>query len=335
MEDLENMDWEALTPLPDNTDELKNIRKNLRRRSFATVLTCFLLAAALILGTLGSERLFLHPGSNTLGIDDCNNLSLTMIAYSELFSPSQIVTGMTWEKNGFASYSLNVQMWENYVMTDCTYRTATLIRNELEFTPGFWNWESANVFARASYPVYHMSENHMQATREKLEKLPDYVQVRGRVSFPEDLTMEQLLAFRDSLEDGHIGWVGIRNAPEDRQCFPLCGMKPFIGGYVWDQVNEHYPCFDLMTEETNAENLETHFKTLLQISMDQCSAGAGIETGFNLYENYYEGVLEYVEENGVMTYGCYVVGSPQQFLDLLDSGAVSLVWLQDAWIDVG
>lgn len=335
MEDLENMDWEALTPLPDNTDELKNIRKNLRRRSFATVLTCFLLAAALILGVFATERMYLHPDSNTLDIEYSNDLSMAMIAYSELFSPSQTVTGMTYEKTGFASYSLTVMMWENYAMMDSVYPTATLKYNKLEFPMGFWDYESVNAFARATYPADHLSDEYQQEIRETLEKLPDYILVRGRVSFPEDLNMEQLLQFRDSLQDGYIGWVGIRNAPEDLQCLPLCGMKPFMGGCVWDQMNEKYPCFDPYTVETNAENLETHFKSLLKLSLDQYNAGTGIEAGINLYANYYEGVLNYVEENGVMTYGCYVVGPPALFLELLDSGAASQVWLQDAWIDVG
>ena len=335
MDNLENMDWEELPPLPDNTDELKTIRKSLRKRSTATVLTCFLLAAALILGVFGAEKLFLHPESNTLGIEYSNDLSMAMIAYSELFTPSQTVTGMTYEKTGFASYSLTVQIYEDYAHMEAAYPTATLKRSKLEFPMGFWNLESVNVFPRASYPVYNLSEEYKQEIRERLEQLPDYILVRGRVSFPEDLTMEQLLEFRDTLKDGYIGWVGIRNAPEDQQCYPLCGMKPFVGGYVWDQMNEYYPCFDLHTEETNAENLETHFKSLLKLSNDQYQTGMGIETGWSIYDNYYEGVLNYVEENGVMTYGCYVVGSPELFLELLDSGAASQVWLQDAWIDVG
>lgn len=335
MDNLDHLDWEELPSAPDNTDELKTIRKSLRKRSIFTVLTCFLLAAALILGVFCAEKLFLHPDSNTLGIEYSNDLAMSMIAYSELFSPSQTVTGLTYEKTGFASYSLSVQMYENYALMDIVYPTATLKRSNLEFPIGFWDYESVNVFARATYPADHVSDEYQQDIREILEELPDYILVRGRVSFPEDLNMEQLLQFRDSLEDGYIGWVGIRNAPEDRQCLPLCGMKPFMGGLVMDQVNEFYPCFDVKAMDNNAENLENHFKSLLKLSNDQYQAGMGIETGWSMYENYYEGVLNYVEENGVMTYGCYVVGPPALFLELLDSGAASQVWPQDAWIHVG
>lgn len=328
-------EWETAEIIEAPQEDMKKVRKNLRRRSTATVLTCFILAAALILGALGVEKLFWDPEVNTHNIEYTNDLALTLIAYSELFSPSQIVTGFVPERTGFASYTLSVQMWENHNMMDINYRTGSLKFNQLEFPSGFWDYESATVFARSSYPVYTMSENQMQHTRENLERLPEYVLIRGRVSFPEDLTMEQLLEFRDSLGEGYIGWVGIRNAPEDRQCYPLCGMKPFMGGIVWDQVNEYYPYFDLKSTETSAENLETHFKSLLQLSLDQYNSGKGINVGWNMYDNYYEGVLDYVEENGIMTYGCYVVGSPQLFLELLDNCTASQIWIESAWIDVG
>lgn len=32
---------------------------------------------------------------------------------------------------------------------------------------------------------------------------------------------------------------------------------------------------------------------------------------------------------GIYSYGCYVVGTPETFLALIESGAVSQVWIQD------
>lgn len=329
-------EWDIPT-VPDG--DIRMVRKSLRRRSTLTVLTSLVLAAAVLVGTVylgipAAEKLYWDPDVNTLNIEYTNDLELTMIAYSELFSPSQTVSGVIPERTGFASYSLTVQLWENYGLSDTNFRSATLKRGKLEFPLGFWEYNSANIFERASYPVYEHSTFFHENVRGNLEPLPEYVQVRAAVSFPEDLDMEQLLAFKDSLEGGYIKWVGIRNAPEDQQCYPLCGMKPFMGGKLFDQVNEYYPCFDIKAMETTAENLETHFKALLQFSLDQHSSGTGIDVGMNLYANYYEGVLNYVEENGVMTYGCYLVASPQQLLELLDSGTVSQVWPIDAWIAV-
>lgn len=339
MDQLENMDWEGLPLLPDSSEELKLIRRNMRRRNARIVLLSLTLAAGLLLGIIfiaipAVEKLFWNPEANTHSIDYTNDLGLTMIAYSELFTPSQTVSSVSSERTGVASYSLSVQMYDNYGLHDINYRTAALKRGLLEFAPGFWDYQSVNTFERASYPEYDMGAEFEQRTRESLTKLPDYVSIRALVSFPEDLSMEELIAFRDTLDDGYIEWVGVRNSPEDTQCYPLCGMKPFMGGIVWNQVNDIYPCFDIKGVDIKAENLETHFKSLLKLSLDQYNAGTGIEVGYNHYDNYYQGVLEYVEENGVYTYGCYVVGAPQLLLDLLNSGAASQIWLQDAWIDI-
>lgn len=335
MDNFEELEWEALPPLSDSPDELKQIRKNMRIRSVLIVLTSLVLAAALLTGILfvgipAAEKMYWNPETNTHDIEYTNDLELTLVAYSELFSPSQTVSNVTSERTGFASYNLSVQMYENYGLYDVNYRTATIKHSELVFPPGFWDYESMNTFERASYPTYDMGAEFDQRTREDLEKLPDYVAIRAMVSFPEDLSMEELIVLRDSLEDGYIEWVGIRNSPENTQCYPLCGMKPFMGGLIRDQANEIYPCFDVKSMDNDAENLETHFKSLLQLSLDQFNADTGIDAG----DNYYQRVLDYVEEKGVYSYGCYVVGPPELFLELMDSGAASQVWLQDAWIDV-
>lgn len=317
--------WEDTTLAQPPQEDMKKVRKSLRKRSTATVLTCFLLAAAMILGAMGVEKLFWDPEKDSYDLEYFTDLELMLMAYSELFSPAQMVSNVTAERTGFGSYLLTVQVWENFTLMDINYRTATLKRGHLNIPSGFWEILSVNDFARASYPVYPMDEEFIQETYDTLSQLPEYIQVRGAVSFPEDLTMEELLEFQATLEDGYIWWVGIRNSPVDEQRYPLCGMKPFTGGYVIYEMNPYYPCFDIKGIDPTAEDLETHFKSLLQFSLDHTDPDE---------DDYYERVLSYVEENGVMTYGCYVVGSPELFLELLDSGAASQVWVQDAWIDI-
>ena len=335
--DNSSENWEEIPAMPHVDGELNRIRKDMRRRSTKIVLTSLLLAAVLTAAFVcliipAAEKLYWDPEENTHHLEWSDDLDLTMSACAELFSPSQIVNNVISERTGFATYSLSVQLWENFGLSDTNFRTATLERGKLEFPYGFWEPLSINAFERASYPVYSMEERSKQNTYETLSKLPDYIRVRAAVSFPTDLDMEQLLEFRDSLDDGYVEWVGIRNAPPDRQCLPLCGMKPFSGGLVRDEVNEYYPSF--WVTEDSAENLETHFKSLLQYSQDQREAGRGIDVGVNFYDSYYQGVLDYVEEAGVYTYGCYVMGPAELFLELLDSGTASQVWVESAWIDI-
>jgi len=50
--------------------------------------------------------------------------------------------------------------------------------------------------------------------------------------------------------------------------------------------------------------------------------------------NYYQGVLDYVEEYGVYSYGCVVNASANTLLHLLDEGFISYITIKDAWIDI-
>ena len=159
--------------------------------------------------------------------------------------------------------------------------------------------------------------------------LPEYVEVLAAVSFPEDLTMEELIALQEQLEDDHIVWAGIRRCGDDRQRYPLAGIKPFIGGLVMDSVNEYYPYFDVKSQRTTPEALEQHFQSLLQYLVDftETNGAIGYETG----ETYRE-TLDYVAEHGVHSYGAFIIGSPQTFLELWENGTASQIWIQDAWI---
>jgi len=334
----EALDQEWERPQED-TQELKKLQQSLHRREsknlFRSVLAVVLILSIVFFAIIpGLEFLLWNPEQNTYGIEFSNDLDLTLLAYSELFSPSQMVWHAHPEHTGLGTYTLSVSMYEDYDPTVNQYNTAILRRGKLEFPQGFWRYLSVNHFDRASYPEYDMSDFIQQYYREKLEALPDYVLVRAAVSFPEDLSMEELITFAGTLEEANIEWVGIRNAPEEDQSLPLCGMKPYMGGSVFTEMNEYYPCFDIKTLDVTAENFETHFRTLLKFSQDQVDAGRGIPPGSSRYEQYYADVLNYVEENGIMTYGCYVVCDAMQLLKLLDNGTASQIWPVDAWIDI-
>ena len=80
-------------------------------------------------------------------------------------------------------------------------------------------------------------------------------------------------------------------------------------------------------------SLEHHFKSLLRYSADQVQKGRGIAP--NGHESVYTEILDYVEKNGVKTYGVVVTASPQALLKLMDSDRVYEIWLVDGWLDIG
>lgn len=317
--------------------EMKQVRKSIRRRNVLLVLTSLVLAAALLLaavyiGIPAAENLYWNPTTASYGTPYSTDLELMLAAYTELFCPDINIASVTAARNGFAAYDITIQYWNNHRGGDSLFASGTIEKGELKLPTGFLSKCAANIFDRATYPFYAAEESERQAVYEKLSALPDYVTVVAAVSFPEDKSMEEVFAFNDSLIDGQIGWTAIRSGPQDEQRWPLCGMNIFQWGSVRTEANAYYPCFDSKTVEKTAGNLETHFKSLLRFSADQAENGTGIPEEYHMGRCYYTDVLNYVEENGVYSYGCYVTGTPETFLALIESGAVSQVRIEDIWI---
>ena len=330
--------WEENVSIPAApVEEMKQVRKSLRKRNARIVFTSLVLVAALALATVyigipAAESRYWDPAQNSYGTAYCDDLELMLAAYTELFCPDVNLVSVTSDRTGFARYDITIQYWDANRGGDSHFAFGTIDKGVLDIPQGVLRHCSINIFDRATYPFYPAPENWKKNVTEKLAQLPEYITVTVAVSFPEDKSMEELLAFHDSLKNGSIGWVGIRTAPGTEQLLPLCGMNPFGGGVVRSEINAHYPSFDLTTDSITSENLAAHFQALLQFSVDQVSAGTGIDERYTVHKSYYTQALEYVEENGVYSYGCYVSASPAAILTLIENGAVSQVRIQDIWI---
>jgi hypothetical protein len=336
--DIFETQWEQELP-PEN--EMKQIRRTIRKRNWKIICISVILAAALVWSCVNIfipavEKAYWDPFDCTVQ-ESVRDLELVLSAYTELFQPGWEVSTVSTGKTGFASYELNIVRYD-LARNEFSYMTGTLIKDQLGWDSRFISQGVAiNHFDRATYPFYAMFDDQKKAVVEKLKALPEYVTVEAAMSFSSDLDMDQLLLLREEFELP-ITWVGIRNAPMDVQRTPLCGMDAFSGGRIYFGVNEKYPQFCLDTSANPdfayaATDLEQHFKSLLQFSSDQLESGRGARVcGGD--RNYYAEVLAYVEENGVMTYGCMVFTSPQKLLSLLEDERVSQIMLLDAWIDV-
>ena len=330
--------WEENVSIPAApVEEMKQVRKSLRKRNARIVFTSLVLVAALALATVyigipAAESRYWDPAQNSYGTAYCDDLELMLAAYTELFCPGINLVGATSSKTGFAKYDITLQYWDANQGGDNRYAFGTIDKGVLSIPQGVLRHCSVNIFDRATYPFYPASEDWKEKVTKKLEQMPEYVTVTAAISFPEDKSMEELLEFRSSLEHVFVGWVGIRTASEIEQLLPLCGMNPFAGGVIRSQINDHYPCFDLKGDYYTPETLTKHFQSLLQLSADQVSAGTGIDERYTVHKSYYTQALEYVTENGVYSYGCYVSASPAAILALIESGAVSSVHIEDIWI---
>ena len=332
--------WEESIPIPAApTEEFAQVKESLRKRNAAIILTSLALAAAVLLGVIfigipAAESLYWDPTATSYD-SNTTDLELMLATYTELFCPDINLSHVAVESIGFAKYALSIRYWNTYRGGDTYFASGTIEKDDLTLPTSFLDYCPANIFDRATYPFYPAQENHLQTVREKLTQLPEYVTVVAAVSFPADKSMTELLSFNDELTDGQVNWAGIRTAPLDEQVFPLYGMSIHSWGSVRDMVNETYPCFDLKGREITAENLQIHFKSLLRFSADQVAKGTGIPAARTAdRSDCYTNALNYVEENGIYSYGCYITGTPETFLTLIESGAVSQIRIQDIWISV-
>lgn len=318
-------------------EEMKQVRKTLRRRNLSIVLTSLLLSAVLLLGTIyvgipTAESLYWNPATTNYGTPYSTDFELMLAAYAELFCPDINIAAATESKTGFATYDISIQYWNTYRGGDCLFASGTIEKGELHLPMGLLSHVPVNIFDRATYPFYAAEEGRQQTIYDKLSDLPQYVTVVAAVSFLEDQSMEEVLTFQDSLMDGHVGWTAIRTGPLDEQMLPLCGMNLSQWGTPRGEANQYYACLDTKSVEITPENLETHFQSLLRFSADQVAQGIGIPKESRMGQCYYTDVRNYVEEHGIYSYGCYVSGTPETFLALIESGSVSQVWIEDIWI---
>ena len=149
--------------------------------------------------------------------------------------------------------------------------------------------------------------------------------------------MEELLRFYADcamdpvLNNMRITWLAVRTRAQSDGYGPFCGMS-FHGGRPYHLVDLEYRCFSGVAD-LNQESFEHHFKSLLRYSADQVEKGRGIAP--NGHESVYTEILDYVEKNGVKTYGVVVTASPQALLKLMDSDRIYEIWLVDGWLDIG
>ena len=315
--------------------ELKSVRRSLRRRTVRIVLISLAVTAAVLLTVFyvavpAAEKQYMDPETNSFGGDFNTDLELALAAYSELFVPDNSILSMKSTHTGFAEYELEIQYFNPAKWYENKYASGHLKKNVLGLPAEILMTCSPNIFERGCFGFDGFSEEQRSAIRKRLSQLPEYVKVYAAVSFPEDLTMEELVDFSDNLQDGTVGWVGIRHVEEDRQMLPLCGMQLFANGVVREGINDDYPMFEIKLSQWTGDDFRQHFQSLLKYLADWSDEDK--EIGVNMGP-YCESVLAYVEENGVYSYGCYLTASPQTILNLLDSGEITQVYMEDAWLD--
>ena len=337
---MEDKDMFAKDPKWETDSELRQIRKNIRGRNRKSIcisvfLAVIFMAVAAFCILPGAESLCWNPDETTYinGTD----LEITLQAYTELFTPGYQVVWVDDQHTGFAAYELQVRM-KSTAQDEVFTARGELKRNTLHLDDMFASPEGKDYPLGRDTNGKCLTPLETEALRKRLSELPDYVRLEATVTFPEDLSMEALVSlYRDCsmdpvLNDVQITWAAVRTGVRADGWEPFCGMSFFGVGRPYSLVDLDYRCFS-SPAVINQESLEHHFKSLLRYSADQVEKGRGIARYG--HEELYTEILDYVEENGVKTYGIVVTASPESLLKLMDSDRVREILLVDGWLDIG
>ena len=328
--------WNDAPQTPEFTPETPiKVTALLKRHDRKTILKGLALLAALVLLVTCvilplAERLYWNPDDTSFG-DSEFDVKLAMDAYTELFLPCKTLSGFHVHDTGFADYELTFSIHDRS-KPDWYHLTAYLRKGELLLGEGFFEDDP-----RWVHPFREMEDFVEAEDLNLLKTLPEYVTLRAAVTFPEDMDMAQIFGLWTGYTWSNaefpltIDWVAVRHSDEDLDKMQLpCGFN-FANPGLDTGINQVYPQFYNWGLNPDGSDLEQHFKSLLQFSSDGCRSGRVV---FSTSQSYYDNALAYVEENGVMSYGCIVTGSPDALQNLLDQGIADQIRILDGWLDV-
>lgn len=345
--------WEhSAIPEEVSGSEMKRVRRRLRFRNASVVLTSLILVFAILIGVIqyaipAVEKQYWDPAQETYA-ELFPDLAVTLSVYAELFCPTQAVRDVTVQKTGFANYDISIEMTDTLFSRSKTFYSGNIEKGNMTLPKGIWDLPG-RIFANTDGEIpdtpRKLVQEHNNYVCGILESFPDYTKVLAAVSFPEDLSMDELIKLEETYQNTcRFGWIAIRASNFEQKVLPLCGMKPSAPSIAnFSALNEAYPYFMVNTarfyEDDPGFFYEEHFKTLLRFTIDQVNAGTGLtppnwyHEGYHSDAGYYENALAYVEENGVYTYGAYVYATPDTLLEMMEKGIICDVTYQDHWID--
>ncbi len=245
------------------------------------------------------------------------------------------------DERGHGEYDLSVRRWD-YSSGDYDYSHGTVKKGVIEMQRDFYQQCIMNIFSRGtkgamSRPEKGGTVTDVETARASLQELPDHIQMEAYISLAQDWSMEELEAFQKAVETdtGGMGWVAVRNAPLSEQ-MSLTGFQAYGSGLIYDDLDAAYPYYEIHehADEPTAKVWTEHFKSLLRYSVDHREFYDRIQGGIGNHGEKCERVLEYVEQNGVKTYGFVYYGTPKDLLRVLEYEGVEGIHVSDSTLRI-
>lgn len=344
--------------LDEETIEIKKSISNRLRRvvitSVATILAIILCIFYIVSPIVDS--FYYNPTDKSVSGKYNNDIFYDLKAINELNQPSRIITIELYsEKLGFGRYNVNYKLKDTFTQQEIPI-SYKIERNKLKYAEIDLSLDADYHYAgfmTVSEPDSFISRDHEEQKKrvmDHLKKLNPASYVSAYITFDEDLTMKELWELKKDYNENNptevnIVWVAIRTSPEGEKAEYITGFKTnpnsgVITSYVPDR--EKYPLFqlgDLYNRDNYSNKIirseslfptayETHYKTLLKYLIDREEAVKTLESE-KKYE-YYHSALNFVEENGVKTFGILVYADAEDLIEFVENNPVKTLVIYKA-----
>jgi len=323
----------------------KEIKKTVNRRlamvvgaSVFCILAIFLFIQYIISPLVSSQ--YYDPTKKTSGQEFKQDLTYDLKGIMEVSMPGYAIDFVyVAEKLGFGEYNLLYERRD--LFTDETEIIDAKIEKNMrvgtfeKFYPHRYfafndfrsDEESDADYENALKMIKKLTAEDINHVRE----LPQTSYVSVWIRFSEDLNMKNLYKIMDEYTNVDFKWIAVRT--DEKQGEQLMGFLTGLNdGFDGDAIDEKkYPGFHLVDtmmlipsgepyEDVMAKRYEMHFTSLLKYLSNRKEATSALVGNTENYD--YENALNYVEGNGISSYGALIYGEANDLIELYESGLI-------------
>ena len=312
----------------------KRIRRAVKRRSIVLVTSSVAILLALLLafqfvGKPLLNKLYYDPTTHRYN-EFIGDFELYLMVYTNLHFPGLYQMNSSSKNTGIGKYSLSLPRYDVLSGSE-KILSGSITRGNLSLPEEFWRgYPYANSFSYGDSYVSSPSKEDLSNMLGYLKTLPDYLRAEVYLSFDRDLTALELAGLLQKYPDTAFVWLAIRSVEQGRQLHPTIGFEPTGLMVHLDDINESYPDFQIFGALDNitdtsalAALYESHFQAMLKFQLDhpdiaQVREWESEANALEQHRLYYQGVSQYIRENGLNSYGVVMVGSCAEIVKLAE-----------------
>lgn len=338
-----NFGEEGQDRIEDSINLKKNVNNRLRKATLKSfiMITIAIVALFFILSPIVNS-FYYNPGKVASGMID-SNIDFDLEVLTDLNLPGyKLASNVNIEKLGFGVY--DISFFRRNTFTEEKNNIAIKIKrdklsetSQSSFTEMYINFMNIRDQDRISNS--EIIEQKARVT-SYMKKLSPVAYTSSYLTFQEDLTMDELRDIQFKYSDVNFIWAGIRTSNPNEPVYDITGFSLDFGNDrrpINNPDEERYPAFNFLewvasksgiSSNTSmwAKGYEIHYKTILKYMIDRKEA-TDVLFYNNLNTEFYQSSLDYVEENGVKTFGVLVYANAEDIIELIENEMIKTVEL--------